>query len=240
LNEWARVWLQTIGCNEITGTYTQKDNKFEQFTIVQTPAKNSEQIERKQCLNIGLYDEEAQLIETIERVYIQSREKTIVDALAGKDVPAAILINNDDWGFGYFILDDASIRVFENKLSQMENPLNRVVIIGQIISMVRQLAYPATRLPIIMNQLTDEKNQNLINAVWGQLLAARSSFLPQEAVPKFNYEVAAFFFKKALHETDNESLQMFCIDKAVGFITEKDHLKLASSWIFAGKIAIEG
>lgn len=149
-------------------------------------------------------------------------------------------MNNDDWGFGYFILDDASIRVFENKLSQMENPLNRVVIIGQIISMVRQLAYPATRLPIIMAQLTDEKNQNLINAVWGQLLAARSSFLPQEAVPKFNYEVAAFFFKKALHEMDNESLQMFCIDKAVGFITEKDHLKLASSWIFAGKITIEG
>jgi len=64
-----------------------------------------------------LYDEEAQLIETIERVYIQPREKTVIDALAGKDVPAAILVNNDDWGFGYFILDDASIRVFENKLS---------------------------------------------------------------------------------------------------------------------------
>lgn len=44
--------------------------------------------------------------------------------------------------------------------------------------MVRQLAYPATRLPIIMNQLTEEKNQNLINAVWGQLLAARTNFLP--------------------------------------------------------------
>jgi len=52
-------------------------------------------------------------------------------------MPAAILLNNDDWGFGYFILDDASIRVFENKLAQIENPLNRVVIIGQIISMVR-------------------------------------------------------------------------------------------------------
>jgi len=91
-----------------------------------------------------------------------------------------------------------------------------------------------------MGQLTEEKNQNLINAVWGQLIAARTSFLPQEAVPKFNYEVASFFFKKALAEVDNNSLQSFCIDKAVGFITEKDHLRLASSWIFAGKIVIEG
>lgn len=130
LNEWARTWLQTIGCNEIKCAYTQNDNKFEQFTITQTPAKNSEPIDRKQCINIGLYDEEAQLIEVIERVNIQPREKTVVEALAGKEVPAAILVNNDDWGFGYFILDDTSIRVFENKLSQMENPLNRVVIIG--------------------------------------------------------------------------------------------------------------
>jgi len=42
LNSWGSMWLQTIGCNEIRGVYTTNENKFDQFTIVQTPAKNSE------------------------------------------------------------------------------------------------------------------------------------------------------------------------------------------------------
>jgi len=30
---------------------------------------------------------------------------------------------------------------------------------------------------------------------------------------------------------------MFCIDKAIGFITEKDHLKIVSEWILTGKVS---
>jgi hypothetical protein len=108
-------------------------------------------------------------LETIERVQVEASEKTTVQALIGKDIPAAILLNNDDWGFGYFLLDEASVRVFEGKLANVENNLNRVVIIGQLISMVRQIHYPVTRLAIVLDQLIDEKNQNLINAVWTAL-----------------------------------------------------------------------
>ena len=116
-------------------------------------------------------------------------------------MPAAILLNNDDWGFGYFCLDDDSIKVFEEKLSFINSALNRSVIIGQLIIMMRQLAYPATRMPIVMNQLMEEKNQNLINALNSAFLLAQSTYLPPEAVPKFNKETAAFYFKKAAKET---------------------------------------
>jgi hypothetical protein len=148
-------------------------------------------------------------------------------------------LNNDDWGFGYFQLDDASIRVFEDRLANVENNLNRVVIIGQLISMVRQIHYPVTRLTYVLDQLIDEKNQNLINAVWTALFQARASFLPQERVQKFNYDVAQFFFKKAKKEKDDKSLSMFCIDKAMQFMTEKEHLSFASEWIYSEKIVID-
>jgi hypothetical protein len=70
-------------------------------------------------------------------------------------------LNNDDWGFGYFQLDDASIRVFEDRLANVENNLNRVVVIGQLISMVRQIHYPVTRLTYVLDQLIDEKKSKL-------------------------------------------------------------------------------
>jgi len=33
---------------------------------------------------------------------------------------------------------------------------------------------------------------------------------------------------------------MFCIDKAISFITDSEHLKLAAQWIHGGTIAIDG
>jgi len=33
---------------------------------------------------------------------------------------------------------------------------------------------------------------------------------------------------------------MFCIDKAISFVTEHEHLKLTSEWIHLGKIVIDG
>lgn len=71
-------------------------------------------------------------------------------------------------------------------------------------------------MPNIMNQLMDEQNQNLINALFGAFVMAQSTYLPIETVPKFNKETAQFFLKKAKKEApDNEELSRFCIDKAL-------------------------
>lgn len=106
--------------------------------------------------------------------------------------------------------------------------------------MMRQLTYPATRMPIIMNQLMREDNQNLINALFGAFVLAQSVYLPPETVPRFNKEVAQFFFRKAREDKGDEKLQIFCIEKAIQFVTEKDHLKLCSEWIMTGKLMFQG
>lgn len=73
----------------------------------------------------------------IENVKIEGKEITEVAELKGVDVPAAILLNNNDWGFGHFTLNEASINVFEKSLSKINSALNRAVIIGQVIIMMR-------------------------------------------------------------------------------------------------------
>ena len=78
--------------------------------------------------------------------------------MVGKKVPAAVLLNSDDWGFGHFTMEDSTIKVFEERLGKMESKIDRAVVIGQLITMMRQIQYPATRMPLIMNQLLDEQN----------------------------------------------------------------------------------
>lgn len=59
--------------------------------------------------------------------------------------------------------------------------------------MMKQVVYPATRLPILLRQMMNESNQNIINALYRALVEAASVFLPPENVQKFNKEVADFF-----------------------------------------------
>jgi len=65
-------------------------------------------------------------------------------------------------------------------------------------------------------------------------------YLPPETVARFNKDVAQFFFKKAKKDSDNEKLQIFCLEKAIAFVTEKDHLKLCADWIMTGKFIYQG
>jgi hypothetical protein len=39
-------------------------------------------------------------------------------------------MNSNDHGYGVFVMDDKSIRFFEEHLSKLENHLNKAVVIG--------------------------------------------------------------------------------------------------------------
>ena len=55
---------------------------------------------------------------------------TSVEAVVGKKVPAAVLLNSDDWGFGHFTMDESAMKVFEEKLGKISSKIDRAVVIG--------------------------------------------------------------------------------------------------------------
>jgi len=139
LNDWSASWLQTKGVNKHTAEFEQADGKFTKFVIRQEHCKNADSIYREQRINIGLYDEDGVLAEKVENVKIKNEELTTIDSMVGKKVPAAVLLNTDDWGFGHFTMDDNAMKVFEERLGKMQSKIDRAVVIGQLITMMRQI-----------------------------------------------------------------------------------------------------
>jgi hypothetical protein len=89
-------------------------------------------------------------------VLIKDQDLTEVGDIVGKEVPAAVLLNCDDWGYGHFIMEENAIKVFEEKLGRVDSKIDKAVVIGQLITMMRQVEYPASRMPSILGQLMDE------------------------------------------------------------------------------------
>ena len=139
LDNWSEKWLQTKGVNKHEAETEQAEGNFTKFVIRQTPCKNADSVYREQRINIGFFDDEGQLTEKIENVKIEGQELTVIEGIAGKRVPAAVLLNSDDWGFGHFTMDDSAMKVFEEKLGKMQSKIDRAVVIGQLITMMRQI-----------------------------------------------------------------------------------------------------
>lgn len=72
----------------------------------------------------------------------------------------------------------------------------------------------------------------------GACLVAQTTYLPQEAVPKFNKEAAEFFIQKA--GNSDEKMTIFCIEKAIQFLQDKDHLELMANWILKESENVKG
>ena len=43
-----------------------------------------------------------------------------------------------------------------------------------------------------------------------------------------------------MKEKDDKKLQMFCLDKAFGFMYDKENLELAAKWVMTGDVSING
>lgn len=129
LESWADKWLRTKGPNKISYEYTHEDGVITSFKIRQGFCKFGDEVYRKQAINIGFFDFDKNFVEH-KNIVIEDRELTQVKQLEGLQVPEAILMNSADHGFGVFIIDDKSIRFYEENLSQIENQLNKAVVIG--------------------------------------------------------------------------------------------------------------
>ncbi len=74
-----------------------------------------------------------------------------VPQFVGINTPNAILMNSDDYGYAAFAIGKRCSSFYEKNLSLIPSKLNRILVISQHIVMMKEILYPATRFPNILN-----------------------------------------------------------------------------------------
>jgi len=82
--------------------------------------KFGDHILRKQSFNIGYFDKD-KAYHVIEKVQLEAQEVTDVPQFVGKEVPLAILMNSEDYGFAVFAVDKRCSRFYEENLAKVPN-----------------------------------------------------------------------------------------------------------------------
>jgi aminopeptidase N len=174
LTEWSKVWLETAGVNTLRPDIEiDADGVITRFDILQTAEKDYPTI-RPHRLAVGLYDLKGGKLVRIHRVELDvAGESTSVAELVGQKKPALVLLNDDDLAYAKIRLDDESLAVATEHLSDIENALARALVWGAAWDAMRDGETRASDyVDLVLGNVASESESTTIRVTLNQLLTA--------------------------------------------------------------------
>ena len=148
LKAWSAKWLEESGINTIAADIKANANgTIAELKLTQSaPAEHP--VLRPHRLAIGFYNEDAEtgkIVRTEQFELDVDGETTIVEAAAGKQRPAFVLINDDDLTYTKIRFDAESQAFAEANLQRFDDALARAVTWLAFWDMTRDGEFPAER-----------------------------------------------------------------------------------------------
>ncbi|MBT1164285.1 aminopeptidase N [Bifidobacterium felsineum] len=148
LKAWSAKWLEESGINTIAASVAEAaDGTIAELKLTQT-APEEHPVLRPHRLAIGFYNEDkatGKIVRTEQFELDVDGETTIVEAAAGKQRPALILVNDDDLTYTKIRFDAESQAFAEANLHRFDDALARAVTWLAFWDMTRDGEFPAER-----------------------------------------------------------------------------------------------
>jgi aminopeptidase N len=174
LSEWSKVWLETAGVNTLRPAIeTDADGIITGFDILQSAPADYPTI-RPHRLAVGFYDLVDGALVRVHRVELDvAGESTSVDELIGQKKPALVLLNDDDLAYAKIRLDEASLQVATEHLSDIESALARALVWGAAWDAMRDGETKASDyVKLVLGNIANESESTTIRVTLAQLLTA--------------------------------------------------------------------
>ncbi|HEX4400652.1 MAG TPA: aminopeptidase N [Galbitalea sp.] len=174
LTEWSKVWLETAGVNMLRPAIeTDEGGVITRFDILQTAEKDYPTI-RPHRLAVGLYELVGGKLIRVKRVELDvAGESTPVTELIGDTKPALVLLNDDDLAYAKIRLDDESLSVAMEHVSDIENALARALVWGAAWDAMRDGETKASDyIDLVLGNIASESESTTIRVTLTQLLTA--------------------------------------------------------------------
>jgi len=240
LSSWAQVWLQTAGVNTLTPDLVVHDGVIESMTIVQSATADFPTL-RPHRLAVGFYDESNGQLVRSERFELDiDGERTDVAQVAGRPMPALILLNDDDLAYAKIRLDSHSAATALADPRAFAESLPRALVLGAAWDMTRDAHMPATDyVRLALKALNGEKDSTLLRVLLMQLSSATLMYSAPERRDDVVAHVASGLRAAALDAEPGSDAQLQLVGAWASFAHSPDDVTRLRA-AFDGSDPIEG
>ncbi|SDH30395.1 aminopeptidase N [Leifsonia sp. 98AMF] len=199
LTDWSKKWLETAGVNTLRPELTvDADGTITSFAVLQSAADDYPTI-RPHRLAIGLYNlRDGKLIRDERFELDVDGERTEVADLVGTRRPDLVLINDDDLAYAKIRLDEESLKVAIEHLSDIESPLARSLVWGAVWDATRDAETSASDyVRLVLGNIASETESTTIRTTLNQLVLAASAYVAPERQEQTAQDAASALWELA-------------------------------------------
>lgn len=226
---WADSWIKTSGFNIINPILelSEDGNTVKSLKLIQTLAEHGENVLREQKIKIALFNSNFE-VEDIIDIKIQATEITEIRQIEGQSAPHAFLLNYEDWGYGRFLIDDRSLKAFQEGLSKIEGSLSRKLIHNTLFTMTRDGQLSANDFGnIIKKQMMQEVNQDIVlEQLRYNMRVIFKNYIPDEYELQESQEMFNFLLTEFLPTASNDQMQQIIVEASISVARSEEHFKL--------------
>ncbi|NUU06660.1 aminopeptidase N [Leifsonia sp. C5G2] len=241
LTDWSKKWLETAGVNTLRPELSvDADGTITSFAVLQSAAADHPTI-RPHRLAIGLYNlREGKLVRD-QRIELDvDGERTEVAELVGTKRPDLVLINDDDLAYAKIRLDEASLAVAIEHLSDIESPLARSLVWGAVWDATRDAETSASDyVRLVLGNIASETESTTIRTTLNQLVLAANAYVAPERQTETAHAAADALWELAKGAAAGSDAQ-FQFVKFFAALASTDEQLATIAGLRDGSIALDG
>ncbi len=243
LEQWKQEWLYNSGVNTIQPDFTCKNNQISSFRLLQTVPKlaTADKLLRSQRTQVGFYHyTDNQMVQSAALPVTYTGAVTYLAEAIGLPCPDLALPNEGDWAFMKIKFDAGSMQTLNEHINDFPNPTTRLMLWQSLWESVdagdlRLLSY----LDFVLNNLTDEQDDNVVRHVNGTLSTTFSWFSRFGGHDQEKARIEEFLFNQLQEAEAGSELQKIWYDSFTSHAHTSRALAYLSSLLSATRV-IEG
>jgi aminopeptidase N len=242
LDRWSEMWIKHRGMPQVDVDWACADGKISRFTVTQKDVLGEG----------GLWPIATQAMlayGTPQRIKVQfDTARTDVEAGLGKPCPAYVFANDQDFGYGRYLLDGASrdravssleTYIVSSSPREMQDPFHRALILGSLWEGVRVADYaPRDFVTVAERVLPVETDESLTQSLAGRATAALHRYVSDSSRKQLVPALEELAADKMAHSND-EGLRIIWFRGLRG-VAETDSGRAKLKDLLAGKLTVPG
>ncbi|MFM5967626.1 MAG: aminopeptidase N, partial [Micrococcales bacterium] len=241
LRNWSKLWLETAGVNTLRSEFeVDAAGNFASFAVLQSAIAEQPTI-RPHRMGIGLYDLIDGKLQRVQHIRVDiDGERTELEELVGLTRPALVLLNDEDQTYAKIRLDDASLAVALEHLSDIEDPLTRALIHGAAWDATRDAEWnPRDYIKLVLGNIANETESTTMQTLLRQLVTVGRFYVKQQDREQVLAEIADSLISLAKSAQAGSDAQLQFTKFLTQFARTNEQLDFVAS-LLNGSIELDG
>lgn len=241
LTVWSELWLETAGVNTLRPAFELDENgAFSSFAVEQSAPHDYPTL-RPHRLAIGLYElRDGALVRVRRFEHDIHGERTELGELVGIEMPALLLVNDDDLTYAKVRMDAQSRATAAEHLSNLDDSLARALIWGSFWDSTRDAEIGATEfIDLVLAHIETETASTTLRTVLGQLSLAAHAYVAPERREETTQRVAEALWQFASRAVAGSDAQFQFVKAFAQHAYTDEHLTIVRD-LFEAELKLPG